>query len=155
MNPQPASPGGAAVGHLLEMPELERQVILYLRLWCDGQRGRQEVWQDLAARQGAAEARRTLGAFEELVGLAVAHARRPLVHHRIECPCAGVDECALARMVALSAEGAREDAALIATLLIRPDMALVLAAIAAEFGLLLRRAPVAATPSHAVPARTH
>ena len=53
------------------------------------------------------------------------HARRPLLGHAPDCPCAGADECVFARFVALAAEGAREDAVLMAALMVRADLALV------------------------------
>ena len=54
-------------------------------------------------------------------------------------PCAGSDECIFARFVALAAEGAREEAVLMAALIVRADVALALAALAEEVGLGLMR----------------
>ena len=68
-----------------------------------------------------------------------AHARRPLMRHAPGCPCAGADECVFARFVALAAEGAREDAILIAALIVRTDIALTLAIRAETVGLRLMR----------------
>ena len=56
------------------------------------------------------------------------------------------DECVLARLVALAAEGAREEAILISALLIRADMALELARLAMALGHLMLRRPGAVTP---------
>ena len=55
--------------------------------------------------------------------------------HALDCPCAGSDECVFARFVALAAEGAREEAVLIATLIVRADVALGLTALAESVGL--------------------
>ena len=52
-----------------------------------------------------------------------------------DCPCAGADECVFARFVALAAEGAREDAVLMAALMVRADIALGLATLAESIGL--------------------
>jgi len=139
MSVDPSAPGAAPVGHLLDLPPLERQLILYLRLWCDGPSGQAEVWQDLCARHGAEDATRVLRRFEELLGGTLRHARRPLQRHALTCPCAGGDECVFARFVALAAEGAREDACLIAALMVRTDMALILHGVAEDLGLLLMR----------------
>ena len=60
-------------------------------------------------------------------------------------PCASTapaparDECVFARFVALAAEGAREDAVLMAALLVRADLALCLAGLAESIGLGLMR----------------
>ena len=74
------------------------------------------------------------------------YARRPLLGHAPDCPCAGADECVFARFVALAAEGAREDAVLMAALLVRADVALCLAALAEAIGLGLMRDTGAAHP---------
>lgn len=120
--------GGAAVGRLDDLPPLERMVVLCLRLWSAGA--------DLRGGQTACEG------LDELIGTVVRHARRPLLCHAPDCPCAGADEAVLARFVALAAEGAREDAVLIATLLVRADLALGLAALAEQVGLGLTRGAV-------------
>lgn len=132
-------PGGAPVSRLAELPPLERQVIRCLRLWCEGPTGRQSVQRELGARHRPAVAERLASDFGALLATTAAHARRPLLGHALECPCAGSDECVFARFVSLAAEGAREEAVLIASLLVRADLALGLAALAEEIGLGLSR----------------
>jgi hypothetical protein len=66
--------------------------------------------------------------------------------HDIACPCVGGDEYALARFVALAAEGDREDAVLLAALLVRADVALCLAPLAEEVGLRVGRIGLAMVP---------
>ena len=78
-------------------------------------------------------------ALDELLEQTVRYARRPLVGHGLDCPCAGSDECVFARFVALAAEGAREEAVLIAALIVRADVALGLAGLAESVGLSLMR----------------
>ena len=68
--------------------------------------------------------------------------RRPRLGHAPDCPCAGGDECVFARFVALAAEGAREEAILMAALIVRADLALGLTALAEEIGLGLMRGQV-------------
>jgi len=75
----------------------------------------------------------------ELVRTMAGHSRRPLMGHAPGCPCAGADECVFARFVALAAEGAREDAVLMAALMVRADLALCLATGAESVGLRLMR----------------
>jgi hypothetical protein len=132
----PRHPGGAAVGQLAELPPLERRVIRCLRLWCAEP---QALTTELAARRGAAAAEGIATDFGALMLTFVSHARRPMLRHDLDCPCAGADECVFARFVALAAEGAREDAVLMAALMVRPDMALPLATLAEAIGLALAR----------------
>ncbi|TPE52650.1 hypothetical protein [Amaricoccus solimangrovi] len=140
------TPGAAPVARLAELPPLERRVVLYARLWSAGRLGQAEVWKDLIERHGPAGATCAAGHLDALLRETLAFARRPLQCHAPSCPCAGGDECVLARFVALAAEGAREDAILMATLMVRPDMSLILAAIAEDLGLLLMRGIAAAPP---------
>ncbi|HRO11271.1 hypothetical protein [Amaricoccus sp.] len=138
MSAEPRHPGATPVGRLAELPPLEREVIHWLRLWCAGPDGPRTVSRELVARHG--EAGRDLAAdFDELVGTLAGHSRRPLVGHAPGCPCAGADECVFARFVALAAEGAREDAVLMAALMVRADLALCLANRAETIGLRLMR----------------
>ena len=115
-------PGGAPVARLDGLPPLERRVIRCLRLWCAGPDGE-----------------RLAASFGELLQITAGNARRPLLGHALDCPCAGGDECIFARFVALAAEGAREEAVLIAALLVRADLALGLASLAEGIGLGLMR----------------
>ncbi|MFO7854151.1 MAG: hypothetical protein R6V44_02825 [Paracoccaceae bacterium] len=116
-----------------DLSELEASAVLMLRVCCDAAAGR-----PAPARFAGAEA----AAFEAvtaLVSAAVAGARRPLARHAAECPCVGADESAMARMVAAAAEGEREEAMLLATLIGRPEHGPELARLAERAGLELRR----------------
>ena len=128
-------PGGAPVARLDGLPPLERRVIRCLRLWYAGPEGEPAVRWEIG-RDGAGELARRFG---ELLDLTAGSARRPMLRHDVDCPCAGADECVFARFVALAAEGAREDAVLMAALMVRPDMALPLATLAEAIGLELAR----------------
>jgi hypothetical protein len=139
MTAQSRHPGAAPVGRITELPPLERMVIRCLRLWSAGPDGRRVLELELARRHGGPAAQRLADAIGELLLLSVRHARRPLLGHALDCPCAGADECVFARFVSLAAEGAREEAVLIATLLLRADVALTIAALAEEVGLGLMR----------------
>ncbi|MBU0645425.1 MAG: hypothetical protein KJ731_03015 [Alphaproteobacteria bacterium] len=66
------------------------------------------------------------------------HARRPLMRHHPDCACLGADEAVMARFVRLAARGAREDAALMAMLLIRADIASLAVSLAEQLGLLIQ-----------------
>lgn len=140
MSAHPRNPGGAAVGRLSELPPLERRVVRCVRLWSDGPQGKATLGEELAHRHGHGAA--GLGrALDDLLETTVRYARRPLMGHALDCPCAGSDECVFARFVALAAEGAREEAVLIAALIVRADIALGLTSLAESVGLGLMRGP--------------
>lgn len=132
-------PGGEPVACLDALPDLERQVIRALRQWCAGPGGPGAVADAFASRLGEPAGRRLAAEFGELLGTVAGHARRPLLGHAPDCPCAGGDECVFARFVALAAEGSREEATLMAALIVRADLALCLVARAEAVGLGLMR----------------
>jgi hypothetical protein len=131
--------GGATVGILSDLDWLEATSIRYLRLWCDGPESQAQVWTELSTALGPDRGREVLRGFEEMCGLCFKFGRRPLMRHGVQCPCVGSDECCFAHFVATAVEGEREDALMFAMLLVRPDMAPLLAALASDFGLALRR----------------
>lgn len=135
----PRNPGAAVVSHLSELPPLERKVIRCLRFWCAGPCGQDALGRELATRHGSDAAERIAGKLAELFHVTASHARRPLMGHALDCPCAGGDECVFARFVSLAAQGAREEAVLMASLLVRPDLAICLAYLAEDVGLGLMR----------------
>ena len=139
MSAEPRHPGAVPVGRLDDLPPLEREVIHCLRLWCAGPDGPGAVCRELSARHGESAGRGLAADFGELVRTMAGHSRRPLMGHAPGCPCAGADECVFARFVALAAEGAREDAVLMAALMVRADLALCLATGAESVGLRLMR----------------
>ncbi|MCA0043591.1 hypothetical protein [Celeribacter litoreus] len=65
------------------------------------------------------------------------HSRRPLVHHAMTCDCLGADEAVLAQFVQHAARGQREDACLMAMLLVRADIAPLAVSLAEQLGLLI------------------
>jgi hypothetical protein len=133
------NPGGVAVGQLAEQPQLERRVVLYFRMWCDGPEGQTAVCKDLAAGLGEAQGRATLKIMESLFDICARHRRRPLMRHAVDCRCLGADEACFAHFVTTAAEGEPEDAMLIATLLVRTDVAPIITPIAADLGRGLKR----------------
>lgn len=134
--------GGAPVGHLLDLPDVEQAAVACLRLWCDGPESQARLWNEVACALGPAHGRTVLKGLERLLALIVAHGRRPLMRHSPGCRCVGGDEAVFAHMVAAAAGGEREDAMLIAALLVQPGMAPQVAELAQQFGLGLRRTVV-------------
>jgi hypothetical protein len=118
---------------------IEAASVIYLRLWCDGPDARARVWNDLATSLGTERGRCAVASFEDLCGLCTKHGRRPLMRHSVQCKCVGADEACFANFIAAAAAGEREDAMLIATLLVRADVAPSLTALATDFGLALMR----------------
>lgn len=139
MNAMTPHRGGAPVGFITELGPVEAGAVLYLRLWCAGPDAQAQVWNDFATALGAETGRKALKSFESLCELCVRHGRRPLMRHRVGCKCLGADESCFANFIGYASDGEREDALLIATTLVRPDMAPALVGYAQQFGLALRR----------------
>ena len=131
--------GAAPIGQIRDLDPLEASAVLYLRLWCDGPDAQQQVWNGFSGLLGSAAARDAVGALEDLCRICVQHGRRALMRHHPTCECLGADEACIANLVAHATEGEREDALLIATLLVRPDVSPLLAAAAQTLGLALKR----------------
>jgi len=136
--------GGAPVGYVKELDSIEAASVIYLRLWSDGSESKASVWKDFASSLGPDRGRRALKSFEDLCNLCAQHGRRPLMRHSVQCKCLGADESCFANFIAIAAAGDREDAMLIATLLVRPDVAPQLTSLATDFGLALMRMNLAA-----------
>ncbi|MEL6418599.1 MAG: hypothetical protein AAF088_21580 [Pseudomonadota bacterium] len=147
--------GGAPVGYVTELEPIEAGAVLYLRLWCDGPESQAQVWNDFAVALGPKHGRKALESFERLCDLCVRHGRRPLMRHHVTCKCLGADESCFANFVGYAREGEREDALLIATTIVRPDMAPSLVGLAQEFGLALRRMTLKANPPISKSATLH
>ena len=131
--------GGAAVGFITELEDIEAASVMYLRLWCDGPDSQAHVWHDFASRLGPDRGRKALKSFEDLCSLCTRHGRRPLMRHAVNCKCLGSDESCFANFIGTAVMGDRDDAMLIATLLVRPDVAPLLTSLATEFGLALKQ----------------
>jgi len=152
MNAMTPHRGGAPVGLVTELGPVEAGAVLYLRLWRDGPEAQLQVWNDFATALGPECGRKALRSFECLCDLCVQHGRRPLMRHHVSCKCLGGDEACFANFIGYASEGEREDALLIATTLVRPDMAPSLAGLAQDVGLALRQMAVRA--DHLITQRT-
>lgn len=131
--------GGTPVGFIADLDGVEAASVIYLRLWSTDADTRKQVWNDFSEGLGAEPARKAIQSFEQLCSLCSSHGRRPLMRHAVHCKCLGSDESCFANFIGTAAEGAHDDAMLIATLLVRPDVAPLVAALAADFGLALKR----------------
>ncbi len=139
MNVQNVNRGGAPVGFLSELSQIEASVVIYMRLWCDGKAAQQAVWNDFASNLGTDRGRKAIGSLEQLFGLCAKHGRRPMMRHSVNCKCLGADESCFANFVRAATEGEHEDALLIATLLVRADFAPLITSLASDVGLALKQ----------------
>ncbi|MEJ6404820.1 hypothetical protein V8J85_18175 [Yoonia sp. 2307UL14-13] len=131
--------GGAPVGLIADLEAIPAASVMYLRMWFSGPDKQSAVWNDMARTLGSDKGRRALQAFESICSLCGRHGRRPLVRHAMCCKCVGSDEACFANFISTAADGEREDTLLMATLLVRPDMAPALASLAVEFGIALKQ----------------
>ncbi len=134
-----SSRGGAPVGHLADLSPVEAGAVMYLRLWSDGGQSRADAASDFEVALGADVGRAAMMTLDRLCALCAHHGRRPLIRHGLECSCLGADENCFAQMIASASEGAREDAMMMASLIVRADYAPALASLSEELGLALRR----------------
>jgi len=152
MTVQAHNRGGAPVGFVAGLDSIEAASVIYLRLWSDGPDARAQVWSDFANTLGSDQGKKALKSFEDLCALCAHHGRRPLMRHSVHCKCLGADESCFANFIATAATGDREDAMLMATLLVRPDVAPLVASLATDVGLAFMRmrpqAPRDLTPSY-------
>ncbi len=146
------SRGGAPVGHLAELGAVEAAAVIYWRLWADGLTGQRRVQADFCAVLGDKAGIDATDALAQIFDTCARHGRRPLMRHGLGCKCLGADESCIANFIGYGSEGRREDAALIATLLVTPDLCMPLAALAQTLGLALRRMALAKRPT---PIATH
>lgn len=127
---------------------------MYLRLWSEGAKGRADAASDFDIALGANQGRAAMLTLDRLCSLCASHGRRPLIRHGLGCACLGADENCFAQMIAAASEGAREDAMMMASLIVRPDFAPALASLSEELGMALRRMTAAVpmpTTGHQTP----
>lgn len=150
----PTAPrGGAPVGFLTELPQVEAAAVCFLRLWCESPQTQAQAIEDLTDLLGPSHGPVAIDSLRQICDLFSSFARRPVMRHHSGCSCLGADEACFANMIAEAATGQREDAMLFAMLMVRADFAPALAGLAEQFGLALSvLARSAATrPSERVP----
>ena len=143
MNMMPTHRGGATVGRLQDYDDLAATAVVYLRMWCASPKTQSTVITDLVNTLGSGKGHKAIETFADLCGMCIQHGRRPLVRHDVNCKCVGADEASFAHFIATAAEGQREDAMLIAILLVRPDMAAAVTTLAMHFGFALKQMKLA------------
>ncbi|MFY9237819.1 MAG: hypothetical protein WAO78_02870 [Roseovarius sp.] len=136
--------GAAPVGWVADLDAVEAAAVLTFRLWCDGGLSRGQIEDDFCAIFGSAQGQDALSILGDMLELCRRHGRRPLMRHGLTCTCLGADEAYFATFITSAACGPREDALMMAMLIVRPDMAPMLTAMAAQFGLALKRMQLSA-----------
>ncbi|UYV39600.1 hypothetical protein N4R57_16605 [Rhodobacteraceae bacterium D3-12] len=146
--------GGAPVGLLAELGPVEAYAVQCLRYWYSGPQERNRVSAELQDFLGADLGQQAVEALQQICELCARHGRRPLMRHQIACKCLGADEACFANFIAAAAEGAREDAMLLASLIVRPDFASSLAGLAQQLGIALRQIATRSEPETVSPQTT-
>ncbi|MEM7439967.1 MAG: hypothetical protein AAF393_10230 [Pseudomonadota bacterium] len=144
--------GGTPVGYLHEFAAPEAQAICMLRHWCiDGEAGLHNYLSEMTPSK---QTQTTVDVMSQIGSVLSQYGRRPLLRHDTKCQCVGGDEACFATMISAAADGAREDAVMLACLMVRADMTPVLVSLAARLGHALKsRVPVSQTamrPANAV-----
>lgn len=129
----------AAVATLDSLPPEQVLLVLALRQWAGSPDDQAVLWTCLSRQMGPDAARHLRRGLDQLMSLLADQGRRRLVRHDTECPCVGADEAVFANFVATAAHGDREDALLMAMLLVRADLAPLAASLAQTVGLQLLR----------------
>ncbi|MCA8883033.1 MAG: hypothetical protein KDA50_04700 [Rhodobacteraceae bacterium] len=128
-----------AVATLDSLPPDQTLLVLILRQWAATTDDQRVLWSCLSRQMGPDAAGHLRRVLDQLLLLLSDQGRRRLVRHDVECPCVGADEAVFANFVSTAAQGAREDALLMAMLLVRADMAPLAASLAQTVGLQLLR----------------
>lgn len=121
--------GAAVVGSLKTEDLLARVVIALIR--------------GGAPREADRDVRHAFRAFKAILDR---YGRREFVPHGLSCDCVGADEAVLVHLVRLSGQGAHEDALMMAMLLVRADVAPILASQAQQLALSLAMDQTTALP---------
>lgn len=131
--------GGAAVGVLTDLDAVETAAVIYLRLWADRGNADTALEAEFTNSLGHHLGTETADTLNEIGAMIAHYGRRPLMRHQVGCKCLGADEACFANLIGAASEGNREDAMLMAALIVRPDVAPALAQLAQTYGLALRR----------------
>ena len=129
--------GGAPVGYLSELNQLEQNAILFLRYWSQRSMADNDLqnkfWSNITYDLGITKTRQAIDAFDEIFTLCVKYSRRPIMKHDLECKCIGGDESCFANIIGFAQDGELEDALLLASNLVAPKFASCLVTSARKF----------------------
>ena len=129
--------GGAPVGYLSELNQLEQNAILFLRYWSQSAKTNHNLqdkfWSEITYELGITKTQQAVEAFDEIFTLCVKYSRRPIMKHDLECKCIGGDESCFANIIGFVQDGELEDALLLASNLVAPKFASCLVTSARKF----------------------
>lgn len=131
--------GAAPVGHLCELPPLEAVTVHYFRAWCSGGTKRGSIPRDFRLVMGEVAGSEAADDFDALMTTLARNARRPIMHHALDCGCLGGDESAFANMIAAAAVQDVDDALLFAAALTRGHAAYPVVQLAQRLALAFLR----------------
>ncbi|MEP2530691.1 hypothetical protein [Shimia sp.] len=140
--------GAAPVGYLGDLDPIEVGAVRGLRAWSNGPDGIRQYEQSFGDRVDRKTTHVLCQSLTSLCDLCYRHGRRPLMRHHTDCKCLGADESCFANFVAAATAGQREDAMLMACLIVRPDFAPSLIGLAEKFGVALARTALLKRPPH-------
>ena len=140
---RPQLRGGAPVGQLAHYPVIEAVSVIYFRHWCESAGQENMLLTEFESGLGARRGRRACKQFQSLCDMCLRHARRPFVRHSVGCKCVGADEACFANLVAAAAEADTEDAMMIATLMVKAQVAPLVTGLAVDVGLALKQMQLA------------
>ena len=130
--------GAAAVGYLHDLTPIEASAVLYLRLWCEDPDAQEKINSDFRIGLGVDRGDDAYAALSRLTQLIVQNGRRPLMRHALECRCIGADESCFATMIASAAENDHEDSMLLASVMVKAQVASVAACLAFQVASALK-----------------
>lgn len=126
-------------GRLAGLAALDARLIRHLRHWAEGASGTAKVTADLADCLGPARAARIVQLWAELLDIFDRFGHRPLDILAPDADGVSADEAGFARLVALAAEGNREDAMFAALMMVRADLSPIVTSLATQVGLSVRQ----------------
>lgn len=141
--------GAFPVAAIERLPGAEALVVRCLRGWSDGP---EPVMALLSPALGPVKARACLRAMGDVMAIVLRHGRRRIIRHGARCACVGSDEAIFAHFVMVAATGEREDAMLIASLLVEGPLLLPMVDAARQAGLYLYQAGLRQSPAFPEPA---
>lgn len=140
LRPRPNGPT-TPVARIDALPDLEAWCVTALRHWMDGPATQAVLRRDLGCSHGVAGACAILRDLDSLLDLICRDGRRQMMRRHVNCAGVAADEAVFARFVATAATGPREDALLMAMLIVRPDVAPLAASLGQRIGLSCLRQP--------------
>jgi hypothetical protein len=131
--------GGAPVGYISDLNDVEYTAVMYFRLCCSGLESQNQIARNFRISLGYADGYKATKSFGDLCDLILKKGRRSLISHPVGFKYVGADENCFSQLILTASSSDREDALLIAMLLAPPSLAPILYGLAQEAGLAIKR----------------